>query len=116
MKPVFADTDEMDVNRERQKARQLRQSQWWKRQLARGRCHYCGRSFPPDQLTMDHIVPMARGGKSKKGNTVPACKECNNNKKYMLPIEWEAYMASLTENDAQSPGGGSGVSREKRRG
>ncbi len=46
---------------------------------------------------MDHIVPMARGGKSTKGNVVPACKVCNNKKKYMLPIEWEEYLQSLAE-------------------
>ena len=50
---------------------------------------------------MDHIVPVVRGGKSKKGNLVPACKDCNNKKKHMLPIEWEAYLRSLAENDTQ---------------
>jgi 5-methylcytosine-specific restriction protein A len=90
--------DDVALSRERQKARELRGSQWWKRQLARGQCHYCGRSFSPEALTMDHIVPMARGGKSTKGNVVPACKACNNKKKYMLPIEWEEYLQSLTEN------------------
>jgi len=89
------------MSRERAKARELRHSQWWKRQLDRGRCHYCGRSFPPRALTMDHIVPLVRGGKSKKGNLVPACKDCNNKKKHMLPIEWEAYLRSLAENDTQ---------------
>jgi 5-methylcytosine-specific restriction endonuclease McrA len=93
--------DDAALNRERQKARELRGSQWWKRQLARGRCHYCGRSFSSEALTMDHIVPMARGGKSTKGNVVPACKACNNKKKYMLPIEWEEYLQSLTENGAE---------------
>jgi 5-methylcytosine-specific restriction endonuclease McrA len=97
----MVDTDDIAVDRERRKARQLRQSQWWKRQLARCRCYYCGKSFPSHRLTMDHIVPLARGGKSKKGNVVPACKDCNNKKKYLLPIEWEAYLASLTENNAQ---------------
>lgn len=97
----MVDTDDIAVDRERRKARQLRQSQWWKRQLARGRCYYCGKSFPSRRLTMDHIVPLARGGKSKKGNVVPACKDCNNKKKYLLPIEWKAYLASLTENNAQ---------------
>jgi 5-methylcytosine-specific restriction endonuclease McrA len=94
-------TDEIAVARERQKARELRQSQWWKRRLGHGHCHYCGRSFPPGELTMDHIVPLVRGGKSKKGNVVPACKDCNNKKRHMLPIEWEAYMATLTENGGQ---------------
>jgi 5-methylcytosine-specific restriction endonuclease McrA len=50
---------------------------------------------------MDHIVPIVRGGKSRKGNIVAACKECNNKKKHMLPVEWEAYMAALSENNAQ---------------
>ncbi|NVM57137.1 MAG: HNH endonuclease [Desulfobacterales bacterium] len=95
------ETDDAAISRERQKARELRQSQWWKRRLARGRCYYCGRSFPSRELTMDHIVPLARGGKSTKGNVVAACKDCNNKKKYMLPVEWEEYLRSLTESDAR---------------
>lgn len=50
---------------------------------------------------MDHIVPLSRGGKSTKGNVVPACKGCNNKKKYMVPIEWEEYLESLTENGVE---------------
>jgi len=61
---------------------------------------------------MDHIVPLSRGGKSKKGNVVPACKDCNNKKKYMLPIEWEAYLESLTGSNVQGLGGGIWVSKE----
>lgn len=41
---------------------------------------------------MDHIVPIVRGGKSTKGNVVPACKECNAKKKYQLLMEWEDYI------------------------
>ena len=101
LSPFISHTDEITITREREKARELRQSQWWKRRLDRGRCHYCGKSFPPRELTMDHIVPLVRGGKSRKGNVVPACKDCNNKKRHMLPIEWEAYMATLTENGGQ---------------
>ena len=36
---------------------------------------------------MDHIVPIGRGGKSTRGNLVPACKSCNSNKKYYTPAE-----------------------------
>jgi len=43
---------------------------------------------------MDHIVPISRGGKSTKGNVVPACKECNNAKKQLLPMEWEKYLTN----------------------
>jgi 5-methylcytosine-specific restriction endonuclease McrA len=44
---------------------------------------------------MDHLVPVARGGKSTKGNVVPACKPCNNKKKQLLPMEWDAYLKML---------------------
>lgn len=83
---------------EREKAREMRASQWWKRQLAKGVCHYCGREFKPSDLTMDHLVPVARGGKTTKGNVVCACKECNNQKKYLLPMEWEQYLESLDKD------------------
>ncbi len=79
--------DPKHVAREREKARQLRLSQWWQNQLQAGICHYCGEKFSPDELTMDHIVPVARGGKSARGNVVPCCKECNNEKKYLTPAE-----------------------------
>jgi len=101
MHAFTSDIDDGAIKTERRKARELRQSQWWKRQVARGRCHYCGGDFAPTELSMDHIVPLVRGGKSKKGNVVPACKACNNKKKYLLPIEWDAYLESLTENDSQ---------------
>ena len=83
----FASLGEEEIRREREKARELRASQWWKRRRAAGICHYCGKKFPAGDLTMDHIVPIIRGGKSTKGNVVAACKECNNKKKHRLA--WE---------------------------
>lgn len=97
MKPYAYDLTESDIKKERNKARRLRDSQWWKRRLAKGGCYYCGRSTPPKQLTMDHIVPIARGGRSTKSNVVPACKECNYKKKQLLPMEWEEYLAGFTK-------------------
>ncbi len=90
---------EETLRRERQKARDLRRTQWWKRRLASGICYYCGRRFRLQELTMDHIVPIIRGGKSRKGNVVPACKECNEKKKYLLPLEWEDYLKRLKEEE-----------------
>ena len=85
----ITDVTEQDVRRERDKGRDLRRTRWWQNRLARGICHYCGETFPPDELTMDHLVPVARGGKSTPGNVVPACRGCNSRKKYLLPMEWE---------------------------
>jgi 5-methylcytosine-specific restriction endonuclease McrA len=90
--PYAGPIDEAALNRERRKARELRQTEWWKRRCAKGVCHYCGRTTPARELTMDHVVPLARGGRSTKGNLVPACKACNNKKKNLLPMEWEAYI------------------------
>jgi len=89
MSSFLSDISTADIQREKNRAKELRQSQWWKRKRATGICHYCQGRFPPTELTMDHLVPLARGGKSTKGNLVPACKECNTKKKYALPWEWE---------------------------
>ena len=92
MDPYAQFLDEADIKREKRKARELRATQWWKRRIAKGLCYYCGRNIPAKELTMDHIVPLARGGKRTKGNLVTACKECNNNKKSLLPMEWDEYI------------------------
>lgn len=81
-----------EISRERAKARELRKTQWWKMKCSAGICHYCRKKVGPKELTMDHIVPVIRGGRSVKGNLVPVCKECNNKKKHMLPMEWTEYL------------------------
>lgn len=93
--PIFSSADESHVRKEKAKAREIRQSQWWKNQKGKGVCYYCKKKFPPQELTMDHKVPIIRGGKSTKNNIVPCCKECNNKKKYLLPVEWEEYRNGL---------------------
>ena len=79
--------DERHVTREREKARALRKSAWWQQQLQAGLCHYCGKRVGAEALTMDHVVPVARGGMSAKGTVVPACEACNKSKKYLTPAE-----------------------------
>jgi 5-methylcytosine-specific restriction endonuclease McrA len=88
---------DQEIAREKAKARELRKSQWWKRKRSSGTCHYCGGQFPPRELTMDHIVPLIRGGKTVKSNVVPCCAECNAEKKYLLPVEWEEYLRRLAD-------------------
>ncbi|HXY54022.1 MAG TPA: HNH endonuclease [Nitrospirota bacterium] len=91
----FIAAEDAHIKKERGKARELRNSPWWKRKRSTGICHYCRRKFHPAELTMDHLIPVIRGGKSVPRNLVPACKECNNKKKYLLPAEWEEYLESL---------------------
>lgn len=89
------DITDADIRREKEKAKRLRKTHWWSSRIEKGVCYYCGRQVGREHLTMDHVVPLIRGGRSNKGNLVPACKECNNRKKYLLPIEWEEYLRSL---------------------
>ena len=46
--------------REKEEARKLRATRWWKEKLARGLCHWCGRAFPTSELTMDHVVKFEK--------------------------------------------------------
>ena len=56
-------------------------------------CAYCGRGVsktPPCEgllATVDHILPISRGGPSSWTNLVSACKECNNRKADRTPLE-----------------------------
>jgi 5-methylcytosine-specific restriction endonuclease McrA len=83
----LVEVNEQQIRRERQKARELRATQWWKRKRAAGVCYHCGVKCSPRELTMDHLIPVIRGGKSTKGNLVPSCKKCNSERKYQLPFE-----------------------------
>jgi len=93
----FDGVDESELRREKDKARKLRKSRWWQQKLAACSCYYCSRHFKLKDLTMDHIVPLARGGRSTKDNLVACCKECNTKKKTLLPMEWDEYMESLNK-------------------
>lgn len=92
--------EEAHLRREKAKARELRHSQWWKNRRARGVCHYCGRRVPARELTMDHVVPIVRGGRSVKSNVVPCCKECNSRKQSLLPSEWQDYLNALAAGES----------------
>jgi 5-methylcytosine-specific restriction enzyme A len=80
-------TDPRRMKQEREKARKLRKTPWWNEKIQKGVCHYCERKVDSKSLTMDHLVPLARGGVSVKGNVVPACKECNAKKKLHTPVD-----------------------------
>ena len=81
--------DDSDIKAERRKARALRKTRWWQQKTASGLCHYCERKVSFKELTMDHIVSLAKGGRSTKANLVPCCKDCNTAKKSDLPPELE---------------------------
>jgi 5-methylcytosine-specific restriction endonuclease McrA len=52
-------------------------------------CAYCG---DDRTLTIDHVLPVSRGGKSTFENCVAACKECNSTKGDRTPSEAKMYL------------------------
>jgi 5-methylcytosine-specific restriction endonuclease McrA len=54
------------------------------------KCAYCGAEKL--RLTIDHIIPKSRGGKSTFENCVAACKPCNIKKGHQTPREAKMYL------------------------
>lgn len=50
-------------------------------------CQYCGAQPGANALTIDHVLPRSRGGKSAWENCVLACLACNARKANRLPQE-----------------------------
>lgn len=51
------------------------------------KCVYCDKRFPPSKLTLDHVIPRAKGGKTSWKNVVSCCEECNVKKADKTPEE-----------------------------
>jgi 5-methylcytosine-specific restriction endonuclease McrA len=56
-------------------------------------CQYCGHMLHSAELTLDHVLPRSRGGKTAWENVVAACKPCNHRKNDRTPAE--AHMRLL---------------------
>jgi 5-methylcytosine-specific restriction endonuclease McrA len=56
------------------------------------RCAYCGSHR--ERLSIDHIIPRSRGGKTDFENCVAACKSCNLRKRDRTPSEAGMYLKS----------------------
>jgi 5-methylcytosine-specific restriction endonuclease McrA len=54
---------------------------------AGGHCAYCGKEA---KLTLDHVIPLSKGGQHSAPNVVPACARCNSSKGSKTLEEWQA--------------------------
>lgn len=59
-----------------------------------GHCAICGKFVPYTEFTVDHIVPLAKGGNNDLSNLQCACGVCNRIKQDILP---EELMEKLVE-------------------
>lgn len=53
----------------------------------RNRCQYCGKRFATGELSLDHVIPRSRGGRTGWDNIVCACIRCNVRKGGRTPRE-----------------------------
>lgn len=51
------------------------------------KCQYCGRDLRSYMTTVDHVIPLSRGGRREWLNVVAACKPCNGKKGNRTPDE-----------------------------
>lgn len=67
------------------------------------RCQYCGKRFPTNELSLDHVVPRSRGGTSCWTNLVCACLRCNVRKGGRLPSEVGMTLVRQPAEPRRSP-------------
>lgn len=48
--------------------------------MTNGLCVYCGCDLTTKTMTVDHVIPRARGGRNELSNLVPSCAPCNSRK------------------------------------
>lgn len=67
------------------------------------RCQYCGQSFEPSQLNMDHVIPRDRGGRTSWENIVTSCIKCNSRKANRLPHQANMHLIRKPERPRWRP-------------
>ena len=66
-------------------------------------CQYCGRRFPTNELSLDHVIPRSQGGKSTWENICCACVNCNVRKGGRTPKQAHMSLVRKPEKPKRSP-------------
>ncbi|MCY4381227.1 MAG: HNH endonuclease signature motif containing protein [Proteobacteria bacterium] len=89
---IDAQAKEKHIKAEKKKAYLIRKSRKWRSKIMREKkCFYCAKTLTVPEATMDHIVPLSRGGRSTMGNLAVSCHDCNKVKKQQTPVEWTIF-------------------------
>jgi 5-methylcytosine-specific restriction endonuclease McrA len=67
------------------------------------RCQYCGDGFSTTDLTFDHVVPVAHGGRKDWENIVTCCIGCNRKKGGRTPGEAGMRLLRMPKRPASAP-------------
>jgi 5-methylcytosine-specific restriction endonuclease McrA len=66
-------------------------------------CQFCGKRFPTNELSLDHVVPRSQGGLSSWENIVCACIDCNVRKGGRTPKQAHMSLIRKPEKPKRSP-------------
>lgn len=66
-------------------------------------CQYCGQEHATEELTFDHVIPVAQGGRKDWTNIVTACLTCNTRKGARTPEEAGMTLRKLPRKPASTP-------------
>jgi len=66
-------------------------------------CQYCGHVFPTAELTFDHVVPVAHGGRKDWENIVTCCVACNRKKGGRTPAEAGMRLVRVPKRPERAP-------------
>lgn len=66
-------------------------------------CQYCGKKFPTQELSLDHVVPRSLGGKTTWDNLVCSCVYCNAKKGGRTPHQAHMHLHKLPVKPKRNP-------------
>ncbi|MSR32376.1 MAG: HNH endonuclease [Gemmataceae bacterium] len=66
-------------------------------------CQYCGKKFPTQELSLDHVIPRSQGGVNSWENVVCACVTCNVKKGGRTPKQAHMHLTRKPEKPKRSP-------------
>ena len=66
-------------------------------------CQYCGDTFSTAELTFDHVVPVAQGGRKDWENIVTCCVTCNRKKGGRTPAEAGMHLMRTPKRPESAP-------------
>ena len=60
-----------------------------------GHCAYCGEKLRLEDMQVDHMQPLRKGGLDELTNMAPACRSCNHYKATLTVEEFREYLSRI---------------------
>lgn len=68
-----------------------------------GRCAYCGKQITMQELNVDHLVPLRKGGEDRLYNMYPSCRSCNQAKSTLDIEQFREFVQTAYQRAKQKP-------------